>query len=133
MNARVVYNSVSNGLIRVDREESGELSLDDLLRHADALNATPDWSTDDTGGNRGFITVHNENCVLHAYFVEDAEIVDGASVQFEFGILTRESADRQPASMTGQLTLAHLNEVLTLLSQDYLPLNYLQAHATVQF
>ena len=72
--------------------------------------------------------------MLHAYFVEDAEFVNGASVRFELGVLAGgELVDREPELVTGLITLTHYKEVLRLLSQESLPLNYLQAHATVQF
>jgi hypothetical protein len=63
LNARVIYLSVSNGIPVTDKESRGEMSVDELNRHIDALASLPDLSSYEgsvfeggVDGDKGFFT-----------------------------------------------------------------------------
>lgn len=78
LNARVVYSSASGGQISTEREEQGEMSLEDLLAHVRSLDKHPSLNNGDGGisGTRGFMSITTDEFVLHAYFNDDDDLCD---------------------------------------------------------
>lgn len=135
LNARAVYNSVSNGILVLDRDEKGTMDLAALLTHIEAIANLPSLSSylGDVSGDRGFITVKNAGFVMHAYFVDDEEIVDNLSVRVELCGPLAESAGAEktcePEEYFGFMTVASLKEMLRLLDDQKPPIECFRSNA----
>ncbi len=83
-------------------------------------------------GDKGLISVHDNQFILHAYFVDRNEIVGNASVRIEFFESTgRENALDTEANceeFSGYIEIDDLKATLCLLNNGQSPVEYLKEH-----
>ena len=132
LNAKVSYFSVANGILVTDRSEEGQMSLESLLAHVHAIDGLPPLSSyaSEINGTRGFITVHNEECVLHAYFVDDDQLCATSCIEFELARLSvsGSGAGSPDASerFQGLMSTDSLDEALRLLDNRMSPITHVK-------